>query len=79
MQGANPYRAQRFTGYYMINNKQAFIKDMAAVINKHSRENVSNTPDFLLAEYLYECLSGAENLIICREKYYGHFSTPTKP
>lgn len=32
-------------------------KELAAVLNKNSRENVSNTPDFLLAEFLILCMS----------------------
>ena len=31
-------------------------KDIAAVLNKHSAENGSDTPDFILAEYLMNCL-----------------------
>lgn len=31
-------------------------KELAAVLNRHSRENVSNTPDFILADYLVGCL-----------------------
>ena len=31
-------------------------RDLAQVLNKHSAENESNTPDFILAEYLMGCL-----------------------
>lgn len=31
-------------------------RDLASVLNKHSAENGSNTPDFILAEYLIGCL-----------------------
>ena len=47
-----------------------FIKDLAAVINKHSMENGSNTPDFILAEYLYKCLSAFEITTNDRTKWY---------
>jgi len=33
-----------------------FKKDLEGLINKHSLENFSDTPDFILAEYLVECL-----------------------
>ena len=31
-------------------------RELAQVLNKHSAENASNTPDFILAEYLMGCL-----------------------
>jgi hypothetical protein len=34
----------------------AFARDLAEVINRHSVENVSNTPDIVLAAFLVECL-----------------------
>ena len=33
-----------------------FEKDLAAVLNKHSIENWSDTPDWVLANYLVCCL-----------------------
>ena len=33
-----------------------FRRDLAAAINRASRENGSNTPDFILADYLAGCL-----------------------
>lgn len=32
-------------------------RELASVLNKHSAENASNTPDFILAEYLMACLT----------------------
>lgn len=40
-------------------------------INKVSRENKSNTPDWILAEYLINCLNAYEQASIAREKWYG--------
>lgn len=34
-----------------------FKKELEILINRYSLENASNTPDFLLAEYLYNCLN----------------------
>lgn len=31
-------------------------RELASVLNKHCAENGSNTPDFILAEYLIACL-----------------------
>ena len=33
-----------------------FEKELEALINKHSLENASDTPDFILAKYLCNCL-----------------------
>jgi hypothetical protein len=33
-----------------------FRKELRHLINKHSIENGSDTPDFILAEYLKDCL-----------------------
>ena len=42
------------------------------ILNWTSRENESDTPDFLLAAYLMSCLEAGENLIVSRDKWYGH-------
>lgn len=34
----------------------SFRADLAAIINRHSRENASGTPDYILAKYLSDCL-----------------------
>ncbi len=33
-----------------------FGKELAQLINKHSLENLSNTPDFILAKFMSNCL-----------------------
>ena len=33
-----------------------FKKDLTGIINEHSLENEFNLPDFLIAEYLVDCL-----------------------
>lgn len=43
--------------------------DLRAAINKHSRENSSDTPDFVLADYLIGCLHSYENAVANREKF----------
>jgi hypothetical protein len=48
-----------------------FTKELAGLINKHSLENGSNTPDFILAEYLTECLKSFNKTSRRREKWYG--------
>ena len=50
---------------------EEFLKDIAAVINKHSREGRSDTPDFLLAEMLGGFLNVYENVLRERNRLKG--------
>lgn len=47
-------------------------------INKASRENDSNTPDYILAEYLITCLVAFERAVQKRDTWYGIESKPVK-
>ena len=49
---------------------------LAAILNAESRENESNTPDFILAEYMLSCLEAYEKATKRRDDWYGtsHFS-----
>lgn len=48
-----------------------FEKELTELINKHSQENESNTPDFILADYLSNCLYIWNTMIQKREEWYG--------
>lgn len=48
-----------------------FRQELAALINKHSKENGSNTPDFLLAKYLHRCLDLYDETTQQRDAWYG--------
>ena len=48
-----------------------FQADIREVINRHSRENESNTPDFILAAYLLACLDAFEKASNARERWFG--------
>ena len=48
-----------------------FGKELEILINKHSMENASNTPDFILAEYMISCLVAFEYATERREEWYG--------
>lgn len=54
-----------------MNNRRQFIDDIASVLNKHSAENDSNTPDFILAEYLCDCFEAFTKISRERERWYG--------
>ncbi len=51
-------------------------KELERLLNYYSRENMSNTPDFILAEYMIDCLRAFENAVVRRETWYGR-SRPT--
>lgn len=54
----------------IIATREAFIRDIAGVINTHSMENGSNTADFILAEYLYSCLLAFDAACATREQMH---------
>lgn len=45
--------------------------DIIDVINRHSAENDSNTPDFILSTYLLSCLAAFNVAVNRRENWYG--------
>ncbi len=60
----------------------AFLNDLKNLINYHSLENGSDTPDWILAEYLSQCLVNFGTTMRAREKWYGreiHQKTPEAP
>jgi hypothetical protein len=52
-----------------------FREELEHLINSKSLENGSNTPDFLLAEYLVGCLKVFDSIVAQRDQYYNikHF------
>ena len=46
-------------------------KGIVEVLNLHSMGNGSDTPDFILAEYLTNCLRAFDVAMQRREKWYG--------
>lgn len=49
----------------------SFKKELEQLINKCSKENESNTPDFILAEYINTCLNAFTDATRAREKWFG--------
>lgn len=45
--------------------------EIEQAINRCSAENGSNTPDFILAEYLTDCLAAWDKAVAAREKWWG--------
>lgn len=50
---------------------KTFYEELSELINKHSVENDSNTPDFMLAKYITNCLKAYNTVIHERDKWYG--------
>ncbi len=50
--------------------------ELTMLLNRHSRENSSNTPDFILAEYMENCLLAFESAVSQRERWYGRQDQP---
>jgi len=46
-------------------------EELQSTINRHSAEHGSNTPDFILAQYLTSCLAAFDEAVNAREKWYG--------
>jgi len=56
-----------------MGNKQ-FEEELTTLINKYSKENDSNTPDFILAKYIMNALNNFNETINQREKWYGRLN-----
>jgi len=67
-----------FKGVFPARHRKSFRKELASAINRHSRENGSNTPDFILAEYLEKCLGAYDAAVVDREQWYGESVEPGK-
>lgn len=53
-----------------------FRKKLQSLINEVSKENGSDTPDFILAEYLNDCLVAFDRAVVARERWYGRLTSP---
>lgn len=51
-----------------------FKDELESVINRYSKENGSDTPDFILANYLTDCLEAFDRAVLNRQQWYGHKS-----
>lgn len=53
-------------------NKMAdFREELQELLNRHSKENTSNTPDYILRRYLTDCLDAFDRAVNDREDHYG--------
>jgi hypothetical protein len=49
----------------------SFREELEVLINQHCMENGSDTPDFILAHYLSDCLEAFDKAVLWRENWYG--------
>jgi hypothetical protein len=56
-----------------------FQKELEGLINCYSLESGSDTPDFLLAEFLCDVLEVWNKAVVAREKWYGRVTEPVSP
>lgn len=49
----------------------AFERELQILINNHSKENDSNTPDYILANFLSNCLKAFNGAVILKEVHLG--------
>lgn len=51
-------------------NIDGFKKELEELINKYCLENTCNTPDFILSDFLFNCLRAFVDTTITRDKWY---------
>ena len=52
-------------------------QELTKLLNRHSAENASNTPDYILAAYLLGCLDAWNRSVQQRETWYRRDPRPT--
>jgi hypothetical protein len=52
---------------------------LTLLLNQNSAENGSNTPDWVLGEYLAACLTAFDEAVNAREAWYGREEKPPTP
>jgi hypothetical protein len=63
----------------LLGGPPTFRSELASVINRYSKESGSNTPDFILAEFLCASLAAFDAAIAGRSHWYGVTDTPASP
>ena len=53
-----------------VKNEPKFRAELENLINKYSIENGSNTPDWLIANYLIRCLETFDTTVRARDTWY---------
>ena len=56
-----------------------FRRELKGLINQFSMESGSDTPDFILAEYLCDCLQAFDKSVSRRGRWYGNEDSIVTP
>jgi len=51
-------------------SQSTFEKELTVILNIYSKENASNTPDFILSKYLSVCLENYNETLKARQKWF---------
>ena len=60
------------------NYRPTFLEELTSLINRHCKEDGSNTPDWILSQYLEACLLAFETTTQQRETWYGRDPRPSQ-
>jgi hypothetical protein len=60
-------------------NSGTFEGDLRELINRHSLENSSDTPDYILAQYIAGCVTTFNNVVRQRDAWHGFTPWPKRP
>lgn len=59
-----------------IERDPTFERELAQLLNRHSRENDSGTPDFILARFMQSALDAFNKATATRDHWYGKTNLP---
>lgn len=62
-----------------MRNRDELEEEIRAGLNRVSAESASNTPDWILAQYLLACLDAFNMAVQQRESWYGRDPRPCAP
>jgi hypothetical protein len=57
-------------------SRGSVIAELSELLNRHSMEGASGTPDYILAKYLTDCLLAWNRSMQEREAWYGRQANP---
>ena len=47
-----------------------FMKELSILLNRYSKDGDTNTPDYILAEYLKSCIDNFERAVDLRDAWH---------
>jgi hypothetical protein len=62
----------------MEEKKEYFVKELTSLINRYSLENLSDTPDFILSEFLWSCLEAFNRAMLQRKIWHSNRTDEAK-